>query len=197
MSELRIAGMMGQVPEGEYQVFGATVHEGYREQFFLVRQSSDYDPARLEWRDSPGLQQTACAGSRKMTRRALTTLPRPAVTFDGLGGLVDFYSGAVDACFVSDPLFRLIEGVDPGALEEIPVPIQARDGEVPFHAVMPNRVVEAVDIRRTAVLVKDEGGDEYCRRVRFPEGVLFDNEALQARRPSRISTRPAGTGRRT
>ena len=181
VSELRIAEMIGQVPEGGYQVFGATVREGYRERFFLVRQSWDYDPARLEWRNSPGLQQAAWAGSRKMARRALTTLPRPAVTFDGPSEeLVDFYSGAVHAYFISDPLFRLIEGIDPGALEDVPFPIQARDGEVPFHAVMPNRVVEAVDIRRTAVLIKDEGGDGiYFRRVRFPEGILFDNEALQ------------------
>lgn len=182
MSELTIAEMIEQVPQGHRQVFGATVREGYQERFFLVRQSWDYDPARLEWRNSPGLQRSAWAGSRKMARRALTTLPQPDVSFEGRSkDVVDFYSGAVHAFFISDPLFQLIDGIDPGAVEHVPFLLRARDAEVPFHAVMPIRVVEAVDTRRTAVLIMDEGGDGiYFRRVLFPDGIVFDNEALQA-----------------
>ena len=181
MSELTIGEMIEQVPEGHRQLFGATVREGYRERFFQVRQSWDYDPARLEWRNSPGLMQAPWAGSRKMARRALTTLPQPEVTFEGPSkDVVDFYTAMAHAFFISDPLFRLIDGIDPGAVEHVPFLLRARDGEVPFHAAMPLRVVEAVDTKRTAVLIEDEGGDGiYFRRVRFPDGIAFDEEALQ------------------
>jgi hypothetical protein len=181
MSELTIGEMIRQVPEGQFRFFEAAVPDRGREQYFLVRQSWDYDPVRLEWRNSPGLMQAPWVGSRKMPRTPLSTLPPPEVDFNGPStDVVDFYTGVVHAYIISDALFRLIDAADPDSLEHVEFRLRASDSELPFHAVMPRRVVEAVDTRRTTVLIKDEGRDGiYVRRIRFPEGIVFDNEALR------------------
>ena len=93
---------------------------------------------------------------------------------------MDLYSTSSDAFFISDKLFRLIEGMDPGSLEHIEFELRAKDGVLPFHAVMPSRVLEAIDTRRTTVRIEDEKlGGRYFRKVRFPEGIVFDNDVLQ------------------
>jgi len=93
---------------------------------------------------------------------------------------VDFYSTGSHACFISDRLFRLIDVMDPGSLEHLGFELHAKDGALPFYAVMPRRAVEAIDTKRTTVLIEDEPrGARYVRKVRFPEGIIFDNDALQ------------------
>jgi hypothetical protein len=93
---------------------------------------------------------------------------------------VDFYSTGSHAFFISDKLFRLIESLDRGSLEHIEFGLRAKDGTLPFHAVMPLRVLEAIDPRRTTVRVEDEDlAGWYFRNVRFPEGIVFNNDALQ------------------
>lgn len=158
-----------------------TVLDGGEERYFLVHQSWDYDPARLEWRNRPGLMQSPWAGSRTKPRVPLATVPPPEVSFAGPAKeLIDLHTAGAHAFFISDPLFRLIEGVDPGSLEHVEFRLRASDSQVPFHIVLPDRVVEAIDTSRTTVLIKDEGSDgSYFRRVRFHDGIRFDNEALQ------------------
>jgi hypothetical protein len=180
-AHLTIGDMIDRVPEGGWQLFERTVPDVGEERYFLVHQSWDYDPVRLEWGNRPGLLQSPWAGSRTKPRVPLATLPPPEVSFDGpASDVVDLYTAGPEAFFISDPLFRLIEGIDPGSLEHVEFLVRARDSQVPFHAVLPDRVVEAIDTGRTTVLIKDEGRNGiYFRRVRFPDGIRFDNAALQ------------------
>jgi hypothetical protein len=181
MAELTIGDMVKRVPQGQSQLFTRTSADPGEEHYFQVRQSWDYEPARLEWRNLPPLVQAPWAGTRKKARAALATLPPPDVVFMGPAkDVVDFYTAVSHAFFVSDPLFRLIDGIDLDSLEHVEFLLRAEDAEIPFHLVMPARVVEAVDTSRTTILVKDDGKDGiYFRRVRFPDGIAFDNDALQ------------------
>jgi hypothetical protein len=110
----------------------------------------------------------------------LTGLHTPQVRFKGPSkDVVDFYNPAHDLFFISDGLFRLIDEIDPGSLDHTEFHVRARDAELLFHTVMPRRVLEAVDPRRTRVVIKDEDyGGTYFRTVQFPDGVVFSNEVL-------------------
>lgn len=181
MSELTIGDMINRVPEGQSQVFGATLPDAGEERFFQVWQNWDYRPGRIEWRNPPSMTNAPWFGARIAPRRSVTTLPPPDVRFKGPSGdVVDFYSTGNHAFFISDALFRLIEETDPGSLEQIAFELRAKDGTLPFHAVMPSRVLEAVDPRRTAFAIEDQRlSTTYWRSVSFPKGIVFNNEALQ------------------
>jgi hypothetical protein len=180
MSELTIGEMIEQVPEGEGRTFERSVLDAGEERFSRVWQNWDYRPGRLEWRNPPSFIEAPSAGNRRTARIPLATLPPLDVRFKGPAKqVVDFYSTGSDAFFVSDKLFSLIERMDPGSLENIGFELHAKDGLLPFHAVMPNRILEAVDTGRTTVRIEDEDlASWYLRHVRFPEGIIFDNELL-------------------
>jgi hypothetical protein len=106
---------------------------------------------------------------------------RPWINCDGYGDVVDFYGTGTRAYFISDDLFRLIEDVDPGSLEHVGFKVRAKDAELPFHAIMPSRIVEAIDTRRTTVAIKDEDyAGWFFRAVRFSR-----RHSLQQRRSRR------------
>jgi hypothetical protein len=181
MPELTIGEMIKQVPEGQTRRFDRSVADSGEERYFRVWQNWDYRPGRLEWLNSRTGVDSPWLGSRKKERIPVSTLPPPDVIFRGPAKqVVDFYSTGSDAYFVSDKLFRLIDDVDPGSLEHLSFGLRAKDEVLPFHAVMPRRVLEAIDQRRTAVLIQDERlGSRFSRKVRFPDGILFDNASLE------------------
>jgi hypothetical protein len=181
MSKYTIAEMIDRVPEGQSQLFERTVTERDEEHYFRVWQNWDYYPGRLHWLNNPSYEYAPWLGTRNTKRRSLTVMPLPDLVFKGpLKQVVDFYGTGNHAFFISGALFRLIEKIDPGSLEQIEIIIRAKDAELPFHAVMPKRVLEAVDPRRTSVLIEDQDlAGQYFRYVRFPDGITFDNTALE------------------
>jgi hypothetical protein len=139
------------------------------------------DPRRLEWHNKPPREETPWIGTRTNAPVPVTRMPPPHVTFKGPSrDLVDFYCLSSDVHFISDALFRLIDGIDPNSLEHVEFAVQARDSIKHFHAVMPSRILEAVDPRRTRVVIHDEDyGGTWFRMVRLHDGIVFDNDALQ------------------
>lgn len=173
MSKLTIREMIEQAPEGQAQTFERSIADPGEERYLKVSQNWNYDPGRLEWLNYPSFEDAPWFGTQRKPRISVSTLARPNVRFKGPSEqVVDLYSTGSHAFFISDKLFRMIEGMDPGSLEHIGFELRAKDGLLPFRAVMPSRVLEAIDTRRTTVLIKDEG-------VRFPEGIVFDNGVLQ------------------
>lgn len=181
MSKHTIGEMIKLVPEGQTRTFEKSVFDPPEERYFRVWQNWDYRPGRLEWLNSRDGPDAPWLGTRDKRRIPVTTLPPPDVTFKGPSKqVVDFYSTGCHAFFISDKLFRLIDSMDSGSLEHIEFELRSKDGALPFRAVMPRRVLEAVDPRRTTVVVQDEPlGSRFWRSVTFPEGITFDNEALQ------------------
>lgn len=181
MSKLTIGEMIEQVPEGQSQTFERSIADPGEERYFKVSQNWDYFPERKEWLNYPSSTGSPCFGTRRRPRISVSALARPNVRFKGPSEqVVDLYSTSSDAFFISDKLFRLIEGMDPGSLEHLGFELRAKDGVLPFHAVMPRRVLEAIDTRRTTVRIEDKPlGGGYFREVRFPEGIVFDNDVLQ------------------
>jgi hypothetical protein len=173
MSKLTIREMIEQAPEGQAQTFQRSIADPGEERYLKVSQNWNYDPGRVEWLNYPSFEDAPWSGTRLKPRISVSTLARPNVRFKGPSEqVVDLYSTGSHAFFISDKLFRLIEEMDPGSLEHIEFELRAKDGVLPFHAVMPRRVLEAIDTRRTTVLIKDIS-------VRFPEGIVFDNDVLQ------------------
>lgn len=181
MAELTIGDMIERVPEGQSQVFERSIPDPGEERYFRVWQNWDYRPGRLEWLNGRDGPDAPWLGTRRKARIPVSTLPQPDVKFKGPSKqVVDFFSTGSHAFFISDKLFRLIEKMDPGSLEHLPFELRAKDGALPFHAVMPRRALEAIDTRRTTVMIEDEPlATVFWRTVTFPEGVVFDNEALQ------------------
>lgn len=181
MSKLTIAEMIEQVPEGQPRTFERSITEPGEERYLKISQNWDYFPERKNWLNDPSGSGSPWLGTRAKPRVSVSTLPTPDVSFEGPSEqVVDLYSTGSHAFFISDKLFRLIEDMDPGSLEHIPFELRASDGALPFHAVMPSRILEAIDTSRTTVRIdfQDLGG-EYFRKVRFPQGIVFDNDALQ------------------
>jgi hypothetical protein len=181
MSKLTIREMIEQVPEGQSQTFKRSIADPGEERYLKVSQNWDYFPERFEWLNYPSSTDEPWFGTRDRARISVSALARPNVRFKGPSEqVVDLYSSSSDAFFISDRLFRLIEGMDPGSLEHIEFELRAKDGALPFHAVMPSRVLEAIDTRRTTVRIEfDNLGGRYFRNVNFPEGIVFDNDVLQ------------------
>ncbi|WP_146151128.1 imm11 family protein [Allosphingosinicella deserti] len=177
-SELTIREMFKGAPEGQVSTFGMTIPDSGEESYYRVRQSFDYRPARLDWANRPSREASPWNGSRTTTRIPVAILPIPDVRFKGFSkDVVDFYHPDQDVFFISDALFRQIEQVDPASLEHVEFYVQAKDAKLPFHAVMPRRVIEAVDPRRTRVVIKDTSYG--FRVVKFPDGVVFKSNNLQ------------------
>ena len=181
MSKLTIREMIEQVPEGQSQTFERSIADPGEERYVTVSQNWDYFPERTEWLNYPARTDEPWLGTRHKARISVSTLARPNVRFKGPSEqVVDLYSTGSHAFFISDKLFRLIEAMDPGSLEHLGFELRAKDGVLPFHAVMPSRLLEAIDTRRTTVRIDyDNLGGRYFRKVRFPEGVVFDNDVLQ------------------
>jgi hypothetical protein len=181
MSSLTIREMIEQVPQGQVQAFEPSILEPGEERYFRVWQNWDYHPERLKWLNSLPLEEAPWLGSRHKARIPVSALPPPDVRFEGPSDqVVDFFSTGSDVFFISEKLFRLIEEMDPGSLEHTKFELRAEDGALPFHAVMPSRVLEVVDTSRTTVRIEDEDlAGQYLRSVRFPKGVVFDNAALE------------------
>jgi hypothetical protein len=181
VSELTIGEMIEQVPEGKSQTFQASISDPGEELYFRVWQNWDYRPGRLEWLNGRSGVDAPWLGTRKKARIPVSTLPSPDVRFKGPSKqVVDFYSTGSHAFLISDKLFRLIEEMDPGSLEYLDFELRAKDGGLPFHVVMPNRSLEAIDPRRTTVVIRDEPRRQrFWRAVEFPDGIVFDNSALQ------------------
>lgn len=177
MSKLTIGEMIELVPEGQTQTFERSIADPGEERYLKVSQNWDYFPERKEWLNYPARTDEPWLGTRHKPRISVSRLARPNVRFKGPSEqVVDLYSTASHAFFISDKLFRLIEEMDPGSLEHLGFELRAKDGVLPFHAVMPSRVLEAIDTRRTTVRIEDK---DRFRKVRFPEGIVFDNDVLQ------------------
>lgn len=144
--------------------------------FFRVYQSWDYAPGRLDWTN----KEQAFIGSRRVARDPLSDISVPKLTFDGpVADVVDFYDPNNELSFVSRSLIDLFEELDPGSLEVVETMIEARDGVVEYFAVLPSRVIEAIDVRRTEIVIRDLNlAGEFIPELTCPEGVVFDEAAL-------------------
>jgi hypothetical protein len=181
MSRLTIGEMIEQVPEGQSQTFERSIADPSEERYLKVSQNWDYHPERLEWLNYPSGEDAPWSGTRRKPRISVSALARPNVRFKGPSEqVVDLYSTGSHAFFILDKLFRMVEEMDPGSLEHIEFELRAKDGVLPFHAVMPSRLLEAIDTRRTTVRIEDKPfGDGYLRKVLFPGGIVFDDDVLQ------------------
>lgn len=177
---MTIGALSLQVPTGGKQWFRPTLEDSSEERFFAVSQNWDCYPGRLTWHNKPPLGEDPWYGSRFKARIPISAIPTPEVTFDGpVSDLVDFYSTSGHAFFLSERLCDLIERLDPGSLDHLPILITARGGAAPFRVAMPARSLEAVDVARTAVFIEDEQfADEWARFIRFPFGVTFKTAEL-------------------
>lgn len=180
MSKLTVGEMIEQVPEGQPQTSERSIADPGEERYLQVSQNWDYFPERTEWLNYPQFSKGPWFGTRDKARISVSTLARPNVRFKGSSEqVVDLYSTGSHAFFISDKLFRLIDEMDPGSLDHLGFELRAKDGVLPFHAVMPSRVLEAIDTRRTTVRIEfDNLAGRYFRKVNFPEGIVFDNDVL-------------------
>lgn len=169
-----------QVPTGCKQWFRSTLDDPTEERFFAVSQNWNYYPGRLTWSNKPGLIEEPWYGSRFKARIPISAIPLPKVSFEGpASDLVDFYSTSADCFFLSERLCDLIDGLDRGSLDQLPITITAQDGSVPYRVVMPARSLEAVDVARTTMFIEDEQfADDWVRFIRFPLGVTFKTAEL-------------------
>jgi hypothetical protein len=79
----------------------------------------------------------------------------------------------------SEKLFALFQEFDPGAIEHRPARVVTRDGDISFHAVLPLRVIEAVDVdasRTTIERVELIPGEFYQTEISFPDGPVFRSD---------------------
>lgn len=106
----------------------------------------------------------------------ITALDDAPVAFDGEEkDLVDFYTwGSV--FFLSDRLYRFLLDRDPGAMESKPIDVHIAGADAPlrFWAVIPARVLDALDPQSTNVEIEHKRvGDSSIRHVRFSGGCRF------------------------
>lgn len=176
-----ITDLLAEVPEGQSRLFKAKHPSADEDRFVEVGTNWNYG-AVVSWKNSPKPLQGLWMGARGTPRAGLDTLiEQPDFRFSkNLRKLVDFFHSQGSAYLVSPALLAVIERLDPGSLEVMPVLIKARDGEAPFNLVMPNRLLEAVDPDRCDVDITDRKlGDQWFRRVSFPNGAAFNSEATK------------------
>jgi hypothetical protein len=178
-SDFTIDELLKQVPEGEIRLFQRRTHNIVEDRFFAVHPNHEYIP-RPEWHNRLPSEQAPWFGARQKERIPLTVLPSLDVTFKGPSRkIVDFYTGGLDVHFLSNRLVALIEELDPGALEYLPMTIKTKDGIVDYNVAMPVRNLQAVDPNRTNILVKDQNhGEQWFRYIEFPDGVVFRDEVV-------------------
>jgi hypothetical protein len=174
-----IPELLRQVPEGETQLFERSVNDAVEDGFFAVHGTFEYWP-QLEWHNRLPLKEAPWCGCRKTQRIPVSVVPPPDVTFDGFGeNIVDFYGTGCHAWLVSDRLVTVIESMDPGSLDRIPVRIETQDGTVDYNLVMPSRNLEVVDPLSTDIVVTDMNySGHWLRSVQFPGGVVFRKDGL-------------------
>lgn len=173
-----ITDLLAEVPEGQSRLFKAKHPSADEDRFVEVWSNLDYEPY-VSWSNRPEFEQGPWMGARVKPRIGLDTLTElPDFRFKKkLGKLVDFIQPGSGAYLISPALLAVIERLDPGSLEVKPVMIKARDGEVPFNLVMPNRLLEAVDPDRCDVRIETEWFSEHWfTSVRFPSGAAFQSE---------------------
>jgi hypothetical protein len=176
-----ITDLLAEVPEGQSRLFKAKHPSADEDRFVEVGTNWNYGAA-VSWTNPPEPLQGLWIGARGTPRVGLDTLvEQPDFRFSKkLGKLVDFFHSQGAAYLVSPALLAVIERLDPGSLEIKPVMIKARDGEVPFNLVMPNRLFEAVDPDQCDIDITDRKlGDQWFRRVSFPNGAAFNSEATK------------------
>jgi hypothetical protein len=182
MSDYTIEELVKQVPLGEARLFESSGAPQESERFFVVRQNWDYEPGRLDWLNKPRMAQGPWYGNREIPRTSVSEIPKPEVIFAGPAKkLVDFYSTSTAGFFLSEKLVALIEAMDPGSLDCVPISIKCKDAELPFLFAMPLRTLEAIDPIRTAILIRyDDLAGTWFRRIEFPQGIAFKNADLAA-----------------
>jgi hypothetical protein len=176
-----ITDLLAEVPEGQSRLFKAKHPSADEDRFVEVWSNLDYEPY-VSWSNRPEFGQGPWMGARVKPRIGLDTLTElPDFRFKKkLAKLVDFLECGMGAYLVSPALLAVIERLDPGSVEIMPVLIKARDGEAPFYLVMPNRSLEAVDPDRCDIDITDRKlGDQWFRRVSFPNGAAFNSEATK------------------
>jgi len=174
-----VGELYASVPEGGSQIFKAEVPDVMEKRFVSVAFNHDYRGI-FSWKNQPGIREQPRIGSRQTSRRGLDTLPTPEITFSRKQDkLADFYSISLAVHAISNKLRDLIEDLDPGSLEVLPVSVKAKDGEVDYNLVMPARVLSAVDPDLCDIEIVDERlGHGWSRKVRYPNanGAAFDPE---------------------
>ena len=176
-----ITDLLAEVPEGQSRLFKAKHPSADEDRFVEVWSNLNYEPY-VSWSNRPEFGQGPWMGARGTPRAGLQTIVEsPDLRFKKkIEKLVDFIQPGMGAYLISPALLAVIERIDPGSLEVMPVVIKARDGEAPFYLVMPNRSLEAVDPDRCDIDITDRKlGDQWFRRVSFPNGSAFNSEATK------------------
>ncbi|MXP24725.1 hypothetical protein GRI39_01525 [Altererythrobacter indicus] len=170
--------LLALVPEGGSHIFKAKVPDVVENRFFAVASNRDY-PGVFYWKNTLEFTKNPWMGARGKKRIGLDVLPTPEVSFSlKKGRLVDFYTTGTAACGISNRLRDLIEDLDPGSLEVLPIVVKAKDGDVEYNLVMPNRCLSAIDPDLCDIQIVDEdlGGGQWMRKVKYPNrnGAVID-----------------------
>lgn len=164
------------VPKGGRRLFEHWIDDDAGQRFYTVHQNHDYNPDRLSWRNRNwDLENGPWIGSRYKSRISISWVPEPDLIFKGARKhLIDFFTTGNGSLIMSERLVELIERMDPGSLEKRPVVIKAKDGEASYWLVLPERVLYAIDLSRTDVLIwYDKITNVWIRKVSYPQGVRF------------------------
>ena len=154
MSNPPIAEMLASLPSGATRTYPA-VDPGSDgdERFFEVHQFISDAPA-LVWPKWPGILNRPLCGDRVIPPVGIDLLLEYSANIVGLGrDAAEFYKADSDLYFLSQRLVDLIREYDSDAIVHRPAKVSAFDKEVQFYAVMPARVIEAVDVDFTEVTV--------------------------------------------
>lgn len=146
------------------------------ERFFRVYQNWNYNPGRFTWENQVDIH----TASRRRPRTLLSEITPPRISFDGsVNDVVDFYGTSRAFSFLSRKLFEMLVARDPESIEGVGVSMKARDGILPFHALLPTRSVAAIDVARTNIVLSDQNiMDTVVPRWEFPNGIVFNNDKL-------------------
>ena len=174
-----IDDLLPLVPEGGSRIFKARVPGVVESRFFVVAFNHDYGGSFF-WKNKPGIREHPWTGTRDVPRKGLDALAAPDVTFSCKANkLVDFYSTGSAAYAISNRLRDLIEDLDPGSLEVLPITVKAKDGEVEYNFAMPSRLLRSVEPDLCDIQIVDEKlGSRWIRKVKYPNpnGAVIDPE---------------------
>lgn len=175
-----IDDLSAEVPMGGSRTFPASRIATVDTDYVDVHFNADCGPPIL-WHNRPSFTDLPWTGSRDKARIGIAEIAEPHLTYPkNSRHMCDFYSTGTGAFFVSEKLHFSIEEFDHGSIEARQVRVKARDKEIPFWMVMPNRVFETVDTELTDIKIFDEKfADQWIRSVKFPGNVFIRKDAAR------------------
>lgn len=172
MSNPSIAEMLAALPPGEQRVYPPAVQPTDDHlRFFEVHHYGIGIPG-LYWADLTTLPAKPFSGNRLRPATGIDIGREYVAQLEGRAADIgDFYTTDSDVYFLSPRLVELIDSIDAGAIVHRPARVIAEDREIDFFAVMPARVIEAVDPQGTEVTING---------TVFPSGKSFAKASFES-----------------